>query len=228
MEKKFWVWFSLVKGLGPRRKLKLLELYKEPETIYNLSKEELLKIKGIGEELASNIINSKNEKLIEYHLEYMKQNNIDIINIFENSYPQNLKEIYDPPVSLYIKGNKEILNNKNIGIIGCRDCTDYGKKSAKYFAYNLSNANINIVSGLARGIDSYSHLGSLATYYEKQNLYKNNHDIDYLHKSNGLYGKTIAVVGNGLDTIYPKENIHIAKQIIEAGGAIVSEYPCRD
>ena len=132
----------------------------------------------------------------------MQKNNIDILNIRDKQYPKMLKEIYDPPISLYIIGNKKILNNVSIAIVGCREATEYGKKSAKYFAYNLSKNGINIVSGLAKGIDSYSHIGTL------QNE-----------------GKTIAVIGNGLDMIYPNENIWIAKKIIETGGAIISEYP---
>lgn len=214
--KKYWIWFSLIKNLGPKRKQKLLETYKTPEQIYNLKQEELLKVEGIGKELANNIINSKNEKTINYHIKYMQENNIDIININESNYPQNLKQIYDAPISLYIKGNKDILNNENIGIVGCRECTDYGKKASKYFAYNLSKQNINIVSGLAKGVDSYAHLGSLSTYYENKNC----------GQKNDCCGKTIAVVGNGLDTIYPKENKEIANKIIESGGAIISEYPC--
>lgn len=132
----------------------------------------------------------------------MQKYNIDILNIRDKQYPKMLKEIYDPPISLYIIGNKEILNNASIAIVGCRGATEYGKKAAKYFAYNLSKKGINIVSGLAKGIDSYSHIGTF------QNE-----------------GKTIAVIGNGLDMIYPSENVWIAKKIIETGGAIISEYP---
>lgn len=200
--KRYWIWLSLIKNLGSKRKLKLLELYKTPEEIYKLTKEELININGIGEAIANNIIISKNEKILNYHIKYMNENNIKIININEREYPQALKEIYDPPISLYVKGNIEKLNNKNIGIVGCRECTTYGKKSAEYFSYNLSKQNINIVSGLAKGIDSYAHLGSL-----------NN-------------GNTIAVLGNGLDIIYPKENLELANEIIKRGGTIISEYPC--
>ena len=236
-EKRYWIWLSLIKNLGPKRKLKLLELYQNPEKIYKLAKEELLKIEGIGEETIKNIILSKNEKLLYYHIKYMKENNIDIIHIYEESYPQILKEIYDPPISLYIKGNKDILNNKNIGIVGCRECTDYGKKAAKYFAYNLAKENINIVSGLAKGVDSYAHLGCLSTYKENQNCGKSHSDCGKQNQNCGkLYsdygkqkqncGKTIAVVGNGLDMLYPKENIELANEIIKSGGAIISEYPC--
>ena len=108
-EKKYWIWFSLIDGLGPRKKLKLLELYKNPEEIYKLTREELLTVDGIGEKLANNIIVSKNNKLIQAHIKYMNKNDIDIIHIYENDYPQSLKEIYDPPISLFIKGNKKIL-----------------------------------------------------------------------------------------------------------------------
>ena len=202
-KKKYWIWFSLIKGLGCVRKNKLLQLYGTPEKIYKLNKSELLKIDGIGEETATNIINFKNERLLNYHIQYMKQNNIDIIHICEKSYPQALKQIYDAPVSLYIRGNKEILNGKNIGIVGCRECTDYGKKAAKYFAYNLSKEkSVNIVSGLAKGVDSYAHIGTLSTV-----------------------GKTIAVVGNGLDSVYPVENKELLYRILKKGGAIISEYP---
>ena len=143
--KKYWIWFSLIKGLGCIRKKKLLELYKTPERIYNLPKEELLKVDGIGNEIVKNIVEVKNERLLDYHIKYMKENNINIIHICEKNYPQMLKQIYDAPVSLYIMGDKEILNGKNVGIVGCRDCTDYGKKAAKYFAYNLSKEkSINI------------------------------------------------------------------------------------
>ena len=241
--KKYWIWFSLINKLGVRRKLNLLQIYKNPQRIYNLTKEELLKVEGIGEEVAKNIIISKNENLLNYHINYMERNNIDIINIEDKDYPLMLKEIYDPPISLYIKGKRNILNDKNIGIVGCRECSDYGKKAAEYFAYNLSKQNINIVSGLAKGVDSYAHLGSLATMQENK-CGNFNRDcekissccgkefnncgkvINKCEKIKNDYGKTIAVIGNGLDSIYPKENLEIAKKIIETGGAIISEYPC--
>lgn len=132
----------------------------------------------------------------------MAKNHIDIISIQDEEYPKLLKEIYDPPVFLYIKGNKKILNNNSISIIGCREATSYGLKVAGEFAYNLSKQKINIISGLARGIDSVAHFGAV--------------------RANG---KTVAVLGNGLDTIYPKENNNLIQNILNSGGAIISEYP---
>lgn len=132
----------------------------------------------------------------------MEAHNIDIIGIEDKEYPSLLKEIYNPPLSIYIIGRKNILDNPGIAIIGCRDATEYGKETAKFFAQDLSKNGFNIVSGLARGIDTFAHLGAMKTK-----------------------GKTVAVLGNGLDTIYPKENTKIAEQILEYDGAIISEYP---
>lgn len=201
-QKKYWIWLSLIRGLGNKRKQKLLELYKTPERIYNLTKKELLQIPGIGEKLVENILNEGIKNSITKHIEYMNRNKIDIISITDKEYPNILKQIYDPPISLYIKGNKDILDEKSFAVIGCREVSDYGKKAAKYFSYNLAKQNINIVSGLAKGVDSYAHIGTLSTA-----------------------GKTIGVIGNGLDTIYPAENTYLANKIIENGGAIISEYP---
>ena len=207
-KRRYWIWFSLIPNLGVKRKQKLLEVYGTPERIYKANKEELLKVNDIGEKLANNIVNSRIEKIIEKHIKYMSENNIDIISKDEENYPHNLKEIYDPPISLYIKGNKEILKGNNIGIIGCRECTEYGERASKYFSYHLAKEGISIVSGLAKGIDSYAHIGS-----------------GYANGKKGC-GKTIAVLGNGLDMVYPKENVRLANDIIESGGAIISEYPC--
>lgn len=221
--KKYWIWFSLIKNLGTRRKIKLLELYKTPERIYNLKLEELLRINKIGKVLANNILDENIRLIVKKHIEYMKKNNIDIININDENYPVLLKNIYDPPVSLYIKGNKRILNNKSIAIIGCRDASEYGKKAAKYFSYNLSREGINIVSGLAKGIDSYAHIASVCLYHENDKFDKK-HNINM--KGNSIkYGKTVAVIGNGLDIIYPKDNKYLYEEILKTGGAIISEFP---
>lgn len=205
--KKYWIWLSLIEGLGSIKKQKLISKYGTPQKIYNLNKEELLNVPGVGEKLVENILESKIRNSIENHIKYMEKNNIDIISIDDADYPQILKEIYDYPISLYVKGNIKILNDEAVAIVGCRDVSEYGKKSAKYFAYNLSKKNINIVSGLARGVDSYAHIGSICAQKE------------------GNCGKTIAVIGNGLDMIYPSENTKLAEEIIKNGGAIVTEYP---
>ena len=126
---------------------------------------------------------------------------IEKIKINDLGYPFLLSQIYNPPKELFVLGNKEILREKSIAIVGCRNCTSYGVKVTKELAYNLSRRNIITVSGLAKGIDTYCHIGTIL-----------------------VKGRTIAVVAHGLDMIYPAENRNLAKKIIECGGAIVSEY----
>ena len=129
---------------------------------------------------------------------------IEEICICNKEYPEQLKYIYDPPQKLYVLGNKEILTQKGVAIVGSRKATEYGKKVALQISKELSEKGINIISGLALGIDTYAHLGTL--------------------QENGK-GKTIAVLGSGLDEIYPKQNIELAKQILKRGGCIITEYP---
>lgn len=126
------------------------------------------------------------------------------IKIDSKEYPDQLKNIYNPPLKLYALGNVDILKETNIAIVGTRNSSKYGEKIAFQFSENLCKNGINIVSGLAIGIDTYAHLGT---------LYPN------------AIGKTIAVLGSGLNEIYPKLNIELAKKIIKSGGCIVTEYP---
>ena len=197
---EYWIWLSRIEGLNPRFLNDLLEKYKSPEKIWGKTKEELLE-DGIKEKYACEITSNRYRENLDKYVKYMKENNIDIITINDKQYPDKLKVIYDPPIVLYIKGNKNILNEKSIAIVGCRLCTNYGKNIAKEIAYELSLNSINIVSGLAKGIDSFAHKGSLIAK-----------------------GKTIAVVGCGLDRVYPEENRELFKSIIENNGAIISEY----
>ncbi len=212
-DKIYWVWFSLINNLGVKRKKMLLKRYKTPKRIYELNRSELSKNKGIGDKIVDDILNKEIREKAKEHYIYMEKNNIDIINIIDKEYPNILKEIYDPPISIYIKGDKEVLNNQGIGIVGCRNASEYGKKAAKYFAYNLTKEGYNIISGLAKGIDSFSHIGNIYAINEN-----NRNNIKNI-------GKTIAVIGSGLDEIYPKENIKLSEEIIKSGGIIISEYP---
>lgn len=129
---------------------------------------------------------------------------IEEISIESKEYPEQLREIYDAPLKLYVLGNKEILNQTGVAIVGSRNATEYGKRVALQFSKDLSKNGINIISGLALGIDTCAHLGTL-------------------HQD--CIGKTIAVLGSGLDEIYPKQNISLARKIIQMGGCLISEYP---
>lgn len=197
---KYWIWFSRIDALSAKRKLELLNEFNGIKNLWNIKKETLIE-KGIKEKLAEEITSPKYKLNLEQYIQYMEKNNISLITIYDDKYPNKLKNIYDPPVVLYIKGNKNILNEYSIAIVGCRKCTSYGERISKSFAYNLGINNINVISGLAKGIDSFSHIGTLQA------------------KAN-----TIAVVGSGLDTVYPKENKYLFDNIIKSGGAVISEY----
>lgn len=201
-EKYYKVWLTLIKNLGFKKYINLIKKFKNHKAIFNASKEKLQEVPLIDEKMAEKILDVVTRKRVLNHIKYMQANNIDIIDIFDKDYPYYLKEIYSPPICLYVKGDKSILNGINIGIVGCRDCSKYGIEVAKDFSYNLAKHKLNIVSGLAKGIDAYAHCGAVLAK-----------------------GKTIAVLGNGLDTIYPEENRNLANKIISGGGAIISEYP---
>ena len=126
----------------------------------------------------------------------------EILRMNDKYYPEKLKKIYAPPGELYVLGDKTILDKKSVAVIGCRECSSYGANIAKKLSYELSKKGINIVSGLARGIDTYAHIGTVKA---------------------GM--KTIAVLGSGLDNIYPYENKGLCKEIIKNGGAIITEFP---
>lgn len=199
---KYWIWLSKIESLGSIKAQKLLEKYKNPKEIWKCKKEDLLKIEGIGEKTAEEIVNSKYRMDLEQEIKKLEEENINLISIYDEIYPKKLKQLYDKPICLYIKGNKEILNEFSLAIIGCRENSLYGKQVATAVAKGLAKQKITTISGLAKGIDSISQK---VTVEEK--------------------GKTIAVIGSGLDNIYPYENIDLANNIIKAGGSIISEYP---
>ena len=129
-------------------------------------------------------------------------NKIKTITVGDEAYPENLMHIYGKPQTLYVLGNEKLLDAQSIAIIGCRKASDYGLKNVYKFGYELAKKGICVVSGFARGIDSYAHKGALAAK-----------------------GATIAVLGCGLDVVYPPENVDLYKQIVMNNGAIITEYP---
>ena len=201
-EKYYKIWLTLIEGLGIKRYSNLIKVLKNNKGIFDASKQELKQIKLMDEKIVSQILDSQKRQMALKFLKYMEYHKIDIISIEDKEYPPYLREIYSPPICFYIKGNKNIFKTTGIGIIGCRECSEYGKKVAQKFSYDLALNQINIISGLAKGIDSYAHLG--ATFAK---------------------GLTTAVLGSGIDIIYPKENTYLVDKILRTNGAIISEYP---
>ena len=179
----------------------------EYKKIKNKKKIELLHNYENINEICS-ILNLNQEEKIDKYIKYMQEKNIQVITYYDKDYPKQLKNLYDAPIAIYAIGNCKILNKKNkIAVIGARKASNYGINIARQIGSFLSKNNIHTISGLALGIDVNSHLGVL-----KEN------------SVNSTSGRAIAVIGNGLDNIYPYQNREIAKKIINNDGCIISEY----
>ncbi len=188
--------------ISNENKLKLLKKFGSAELILKQSKSELLN-EGFEEKTVDKILNSDFKNMKKY-IDYMNKNDIKIISCTQNNYPTILNQISNKPVYIYVRGNIQNLYGDNIAIVGSREATDYGKKVSRKIAKELADKGINIVSGLAVGIDKYAHLGAL----------------------DSKIGKTIAVLGTGISDfeVYPYENKKLFERILKEGGTIVSEF----
>lgn len=205
-QNKYYIWLSSIDKLSTREKIKLLDKYKDPAILFNKTKkdleEELLDYFENVNKIIKAITNLYYKIRLEINIKNIQKYKLEVIACNDKEYPKQLKYVSDYPVCLYCKGNIGLLSEKKkIAIIGCRDYSKYGEKIAKEFAYKLAQENIVIVSGGARGIDSFAHQGTLNT-------------------DKG----TIVVLGNGIDYIYPPENKNLEKQILQNNGLIISEY----
>lgn len=197
----YWLWFATIDGIGSIKKQKLLEKFEnDPKRIFKATEKELLDVEGIGEKLSKNICFKKDIDFISRMENYMKLNKIKQLNFFDEKYPENLKNIYDPPITLFYKGNIDLLKTKCVSVVGSRNATKYGLDTSYKIGKECAIYNYTVVSGMARGIDTMAHKGVL-----------------------NQKGNTVAVVGCGLDRVYPPENVNLFQQI-ENEGLIVSEY----
>ncbi len=186
--------------IGSTRLKKLLEFFGNPENILKAPFDKLAAIHCIGEKSAGKIAALKEED-IDRELELAKEYNLKIITMDDTEYPENLKQIFDPPIVLYVKGTLKSEDRFSIAIVGSRRASFYGLSCAEKFAADLAERDCTIVSGLARGIDTYAHQGAL-----KRD------------------GRTIAVIGSGFRHLYPAENQELAEEISRSG-AVISEFP---
>jgi DNA processing protein len=196
-----WLALALTPGLGARMAGKLLRAMGSPEAIFNASLMELQSHR-LPRAVAQLIHSRQPMSAAAKELAQAHGAGIRLLTWDEPQYPQRLREIYDPPTLLYVRGNIELLNRHLISIVGSRRPTPYGNQMAQKLARDLADRGLVIVSGLARGIDCCAHKGALSS----------------------LTGATIGVLGCGIDVIYPKENKKIFAEM-EKRGAIISEFP---
>ena len=194
-----YIWLSGINGIGSVLGKRLINHFGNIENLYKAEKVDLIKVDGIGEKLANNIIKDKDLDKHKEILERCKKLNINIITFESAEYPKKLNEYENAPIILYLRGHLEELSTA-VAIVGSRRCDEYGKRVTVELAEALSYYKIPIISGMAKGIDSYAHTIALN---------KNNY--------------TIAVLGTGVDICYPKEHINLMKEIIQKG-AVISQF----
>ena len=200
MEEKYFVFFSYSPGVGPKMFLKLFEYFKSAEKIYSASESELEK-GGLKGKNLEKYLKFKKEFNLQEILDEIKRKNIWVIP--HSQFPEGLKSISNPPIVLFGRGDRNLLKNKNtVGVVGSRRPTSYGVSVTQSFTRDLVESGFNIISGMALGIDGIAHRTCL--------------------KSDG---KTIAVLGSGVDIPTPAEHAHLYNEIIKNGGAVVSEFP---
>ncbi|MFN8322911.1 MAG: DNA-processing protein DprA [Chitinophagales bacterium] len=199
-EKLYQIALTLLTNVGSVLAKNVIAYCGSVEGVFKTSKSKLEKIPGIGKERAEAIAKADVMKEAEAELEFIAKYNIQPLFFTDAGYPQRLKNIPDSPVMLYYKGNADLNNDKIISVVGTRRATEYGKEVTKKLIADLSGQNILVVSGLAYGIDIAAHHAAL---------------------DNNL--KTVAVLGHGLNTIYPSQHKAAAKKIAEQGG-LLTEY----
>ena len=194
-----WFLFKSVPGVGNLLGKRLIDLFKTPQNVFQASAEELLRVEGVTKRHVTAIQNHKMPWKVKAELDILSRRNYRIITIADPDYPRLLREIPDPPPFLYVSGQLEG-TAVNVAVVGSRNATRYGLTTTKSLCADLASLGITIVSGMARGIDTAAHEGALAGG-----------------------GKTIAVLGSGLERIYPTENKELFNRI-SGNGANVSEF----
>lgn len=190
---------TLVPGVGPRIRQALLERFGSPEAVFQAAPSQLRDVPGVGTKLLAAILQAAKVDGLQAEWELCQQHGVRLVGQQEKEFPQLLREIPDPPALLYLKGQLLPQDALSVALVGSRHSTHYGQRQAERLAASLARAGLTIVSGLARGIDAAAHRGALAAG-----------------------GRTLAVLGHGLKTLYPPEHQELAEQVA-AQGALISE-----
>jgi DNA processing protein len=197
----YWIALRLVFGVGNVNYKNLIYRFGAPENVFQADPRDIAAVEGVSGKAIEAIRQFKPSKDIDSELEHIHNKNIAVITLTDPAYPANLKNIYDPPPFLYVRGTITPQDDTAVAIVGSRVASDYGSTATERISRELAHAGITIVSGMARGIDSTAHHGALSAR-----------------------GRTFAVLGSGIDIIYPPENRQLYASIAEHG-AVFSEFP---
>lgn len=197
-----WVALNMTPGIGPRAAAKLLERFGSAEAVYGATRAELEKLRLLPEAVDSIIARDLFTRA-EAEIESVRRLGADLLILDDGVYPALLREIYDPPIAIYVKGAWEAcLDQPCVAVVGSRRCSTYGQNAALMLARDLAQRGVTVVSGFARGIDAAAHRGAL---------------------EGG--GRTVAVLGTGMGEYYPRDHKRLADEIVAHGGAVVTQFP---
>jgi DNA processing protein len=197
-----WIALNMTPGVGPRAATKLLERFGSANSIFHARRAELESLR-IKPETIESLIKREFFDKAETELKRVKDIGGDVLILDDGSYPHLLREIDDPPPVLYVKGDwQACFDQPGIGVIGSRLCSTYGENASEMLSRDLASRGLTVVSGLARGIDTAAHRGAMRGQ-----------------------GRTIAVMGTGIDSVYPKENNGLVREILASGGCLVTQFP---
>ncbi len=197
---KYWLSWNKIPDIGPKRFYRLIEYFGSVDVAWQAKSGEITRVLSLSSKISSRIFEEKNNINPERELDLIYKHKVNVLTIEDDLYPENLKTIHYPPPVLYYKGNIVEVDKNSISIVGSRKATYYGKMVAEKLSKDLALAGLTIISGMARGIDTAAHKGALS-----------------------VNGRTIAVLGCGIDYIYPPENRRLAQEI-EVSGAVISEF----
>src|SRR5215204_1923691 len=200
---KEWIALNMTPGVGPRAAARLLERFGSAEGVFGALRSELERLR-LRPEAVESIALRDRMGAAALELERVRAlGGADVLALDDGAYPELLREIPDPPVTLYVRGGwRACLEAPCVGVVGSRRCSTYGQNVAAQLARELAARGVTIVSGLARGVDAAAHRGALEAG-----------------------GRTAAVLGTGIDEVYPRDHRRLAEEILEKGGALVSQFP---
>jgi DNA processing protein len=193
---------NMLPKIGPVRVRRMVEMFGDPVKILRAKREDLLKVDGLGSKTVDVLLDWESQIDLSAEIASAKDRGIEIYTAEDEAYPRSLREMYDPPLALYVWGELKSADSHGIAMVGTRHFTHYGRQVARQLAFQLAQTGVTVISGLARGIDTFSHEGAIAAG-----------------------GRTVAVIGSGLANIYPPENMSLAEKIAAGNGAVVSEFP---
>ena len=199
-----WLWLSKSFSSQPEKAIKLFKHFGDIDNIWNANAQDYLQVQGISLQDTKKLLQNKSESVIKEVERILMKKQISWIAIDEETYPLALKHIYDPPCVLFYRGILPVSDRLSLGIVGTRRASNYAREATLRIGRELAEAGVQIISGMARGVDTFAHEGALSATSDER-------------------GKTFAVLGCGLDLCYPAENHRLMKQLMEHGG-VISEY----